>query len=68
MHCERLFLRISPTRIWYLKFILEGYDGLATLSTVNRDKGIVVLYYHHKAEKSLLGLLTSLATALRLPC
>jgi len=68
MHLERLFLRISPTRIWYLKFILEGYEGLATLSTINRDKGIVVLYYHQKEKKSLIGLLTSLAAALRPPC
>jgi hypothetical protein len=27
-----------------LRFILEGYDGLATLSTVDPDRGLVIVY------------------------
>jgi len=66
MECEQLFLRISPSRIWYLKYILEGYDGLATLSTVDKDKGLVLLRFHGSSHKTLITLLGGLAPALRL--
>jgi hypothetical protein len=53
-----LFLRISPGRFHFLKFILEGYDNLAILSSVDSREGIVVIRYPegHKAELfALLG-------------
>jgi len=65
MVCEQLFLRINPSRIWYLKFILEGYDGLASLSTVERDSGIVLLRFPGSNKKNLFILLGSLAAELR---
>ena len=64
MLCEKLFLRISPSRIWYLKFILEGYDGLATLSTIDQEKGIVLLRFPESSQKILVALLERLAPAL----
>ena len=36
-----LFLSIRPERISWLRFLLEGYDGLAVLSTVSATSGIV---------------------------
>jgi hypothetical protein len=50
-------LHISPDRIHYLKFILEGYDGLATLSTLNARQGIVEVRYPPEAEMDLSILL-----------
>jgi len=49
---EPLFLRISPDRFHFLKFIIEGYDNLAILSSVDSREGIVVLRYSsgHRAE------------------
>ena len=35
------FLSIRPERIGWLRFILEGYDGLALLTTLSTDKGLV---------------------------
>lgn len=35
------FLSIRPERIGWLRFILEGYDGLAILTTLSTDKGLV---------------------------
>ena len=32
---DLLFYRIDPYEIHYLKFILEAYEGLATLTTLN---------------------------------
>jgi hypothetical protein len=35
------YFRVDRSHIAYLRFILEGYDGLATLSTVDAREGIV---------------------------
>jgi len=38
-----LYLRIRPDRIGYLKFLLEGYDGLAILTTIDSNYGLIRL-------------------------
>lgn len=38
-----LFLRIRTDRISLFRFLLEGYDGLAVLSTVDNQQGLVRL-------------------------
>jgi len=35
------FLLIRPEKISWLRFILEGYDGLAILSNLKADRGLV---------------------------
>lgn len=37
------YLRINPARFHYLKFILEGYDNMALLSSDDPKRGIVTL-------------------------
>jgi hypothetical protein len=37
------FLRIDRREICFLKFILEAYDGIATLTTIDAQQGIVLL-------------------------
>jgi len=37
------FLRVDRTEICFLKFILEAYDGIATLTTIDAQLGIVML-------------------------
>ena len=37
------FLRVDRREICFLKFILEGYDGIATLTTVDAHQGVVML-------------------------
>jgi hypothetical protein len=39
----RTYLRVERKQIAYLKFILEGYDGLAVMSTVDRAAGVIML-------------------------
>jgi len=34
-------LVIRPEKISWLRFILEGYDGLATLSTLASERGLM---------------------------
>jgi hypothetical protein len=38
------YYRIDRGKISFLKFILEAYDGLAVLTTVDPEKGIVVIH------------------------
>ncbi len=35
------FYRINRREICYLKFILESYDGIATMSTLDPGKGLI---------------------------
>lgn len=43
MHCVSIYLRIPPRKISLLRFLLEGYDGLAILSTLDSSLGTVRL-------------------------
>ena len=36
--------RVDRREIAYLKFILEGYDGLAVLTTLDARAGLIALY------------------------
>jgi len=58
--CSLLRLKVSPDRIHFLKFILEGYDGLALLSTENAEQGLVAIRYPPEIECDLIKLLQSI--------
>ena len=60
--CSFLHLKISPDRIHYLKFILEGYDNLAILSTVNARQGLVEIRYPPENKKDLRYLLSEITS------
>ncbi len=55
-----LYTRIPFSKIVLLKFLLEGYDGLAIMTTVNRDLGMISIRYFPACRNELLGLLDSL--------
>ena len=61
---KELYLGIAPGRFHFLKFILEGYDGLAILSSVDGKIGTVRLRYPVESETLLFELLTALAPGL----
>jgi len=37
------YLRVDRKEICFLKFILEAYDGIATLTTIDAHQGVVML-------------------------
>jgi len=37
------YFRVDRREICFLKFILEAYDGIATLTTIDAREGIVLL-------------------------
>ena len=61
--CE-LYLRISPHKFHYLKYIVESYDNVALLSSYDSSAGIVVLRYPEGFRCELFGLLESIAGSL----
>ena len=60
-----LYLRISADRYHFLKFILEGYDGLAILSKIDGD--YVLLRYPLGMQSDLMCLLSSIGEKIYLP-
>lgn len=43
METVKKTLRIDRRQICFLKFILEAYEGIATMTTVDAHRGIVLL-------------------------
>ena len=63
---DLLFYRVDPYEIHYLKFILEAYEGLATLTTLNSKTGLIQLAVPPGRQDSLESLLEALGGELRL--
>lgn len=65
LYSESLYLRIAPARISLLRFLLEGYDGLAMLSTLNSKTGLVRLLFPGHRYMELAAFLNAIAADLR---
>ena len=63
---DLLFYWVDPYEIHYLKFILEAYEGLATLTTLNSAKGLIQLAVPPGRKDSLQSLLDALGRELKL--
>jgi hypothetical protein len=63
--CSVLYIRINQQKIFYLKFILEGYDGLAVLTTEDNTTGLVSLHFPETSRKDLFILLQNIAEKLK---
>jgi hypothetical protein len=60
------FLRIRTDRISLFRFLLEGYDGLAVLSTVDGQQGLVRLMVPKGRYAELWALLAAICGELAL--
>ncbi len=60
--------RIDPEKVYFLKFILEGYDNLFLSSTLHRRQGIVLIRAVQGEEETLMSVLESVATHVGLQC
>jgi hypothetical protein len=61
-----LIYQVDPYEIHYLKFILEAYEGLATLTTLDPQKGLVQLAVPPGSSGILEGLMKALGPELKL--
>lgn len=57
-------LNINPARIGFLKFILEGYDGLGFVTTIDPIAGLVNIIYPAEQENDLLVLIEHISPSL----
>jgi len=64
---SEVYLRICPGKFHFLKFILEGYDNLAILSSYQQLEGIVILRYPEEMACDFFNLLASLAEYIAKP-
>ena len=53
--------RVDRRRIGFVKFILEAYDNVAVLSTLDARKGIVRIAIAPRCESLVDGIMQSLA-------
>jgi hypothetical protein len=60
------YFRVARHDLVYLKFILEAYEGLCVMSTVERESAIVRIGYPKTTEADMDGLLEALAKEIRL--
>lgn len=56
------FFRVARRDLVFLKFILEAYEGLSTMSTADRKEGIVRISFSEWGREDLGSLLDSLAS------
>jgi hypothetical protein len=64
--CQKRFYRMDRREIHFLKFILDGYDGMAVLKTVDREKGTVVLYIPPGREEEVFMIIDELKKEIRI--
>ena len=61
MKCVPVYIRIQPQKISLLRFLVEGYDGLAVVSTIDAASGLVRLLLPRSRYKELVALLEAFA-------
>ncbi len=53
MSIKTLTLEIAPSMVYFLRFILEGYDNMFVLTTVDKAKGLVEIQYCQSVRQQL---------------
>jgi hypothetical protein len=59
--CAKRYYRIDRREIAFFKFILEAYDGLAVVSTIDPQSGIVVLHIAPGCEQDVEKIVAELS-------
>ncbi len=60
MKSSILIVKIDPSKLAFLKFILEGYDHLAVLTIMDGKTGLAKIHFHPKNYIFLKELLQNL--------
>jgi len=63
---KKIILKIKHQEIYYLKFILEGYDNLFVISTKDRTTGLVEIEYVSLAKDDLITILNDIKAQIAL--
>ncbi len=65
---RKLVLRMDPGQVYFLKFVLEGYDNLFMLSTLDKEQGVMILQSADGTQDELARILISLKDRIGLKC
>ncbi len=57
---HRVSLRVDRKDIHYIHYIVEGYDGIGTVTTSDRSLGLVQVTYPETCRKDLFDLIDAL--------
>ena len=57
------YYRVDRREIFFIQSIFEGYDGLATISTVDPNRGVIRLSIPPGTETDVLDILQDLKTS-----
>ncbi len=61
-------VKISPSAVHLLRFILEAYDHAFVITTVDQESGLVKIAYRPDQESNLNAILQELAPMIDLRC
>ena len=64
--CVKKYYRIDRRETYYLKFILEGYGGVAVMRTLDPQKGLVVLHIGPGCEEEVDRIIHDLQRHMRI--
>ncbi|MBT8331347.1 MAG: DUF4911 domain-containing protein [Deltaproteobacteria bacterium] len=61
MQTKQQYYRVDRRKIAFIKFILEAYDGIAALRTIDPQKGIILVYIAPGCERQFEDILQDLS-------
>lgn len=61
MECSKRTFKIAREDIAYVKFILEGHEGLTIMTTLDAHEAIILLYIAPGAEEEISIILDQIA-------
>jgi len=64
--CTKRYYRIDRREVHYLKFILEGYAGVAVMRTLDSRRGLVVLHISPGCEREVDMIIDDLKRNMRI--
>ncbi|KJS83920.1 MAG: hypothetical protein JM58_11790 [Peptococcaceae bacterium BICA1-8] len=53
----KILIKVEPRDISYINKIFEGYDGLAVVTTLNGQEGLIALTVTPETKSDVLGIL-----------
>lgn len=59
---QEVLLRVDRKDIFYVNYIVQGYDGLGTVSTKDPLQGLLIIKYPAGSRAVLLDLIEALRT------
>ncbi len=63
---KKYYFYMDPREIYFFKFVLEGYDGLGVINTLDSDKGLIRVVVPECQSELFEKLVSALSGELRL--